>query len=212
MSKTEKNPLQGKTSVTTERGLERSREIMEAAHEIFVRDGFGRFSVRSVASQVGVSLSNVQHYYPTKAILFEAMLLYTIGRFQTAIDEIVRDMQDAARLDQFMAAMNMFLAEVKNPLVAGSLIQIWAAALVDPLAATVASKIQKRERKTIYQLIRGITPEFSENECQARAALIVAQIEGLILQHAGGRAVPTLANGSLDEIARQSFRWLATRT
>ena len=212
MSKTEKNPLQGKTSVTTERGLERSREIMEAAHEIFVRDGFGRFSVRSVASQVGVSLSNVQHYYPTKAILFEAMLLYTIGRFQTAIDEIVRDMQDAARLDQFMAAMNMFLAEVKNPLAAGNLIQIWAAALVDPLAAAVASKIQKRERKTIYQLIRGITPEFSENECQARAALIVAQIEGLILQHAGGRAVPTLANGSLDEIARQSFRWLATRT
>jgi AcrR family transcriptional regulator len=204
-------PLQGKTSPTTERGLERSREILEAAHEIFVRDGYGRFSMRSVAAQVGASLSNVQHYYPTKSILFEAMLLYSIGRYQTAIDEIVRGMPGATRLDQFMAAMDMFLADVKKPPVAGSLIQIWAAALVDPLAAAIASKIQKRERKTIFHLIRGITPEFSESECQARAALIVAQIEGLILQHAGSRAAPTLANESLDAIARQSFQWLATR-
>lgn len=211
MSKTEIQPLHGKTSPTTERGLERSREILEAAHEVFVRDGYGRFSMRSVAAQVGATLSNVQHYYPTKDILFEAMLLYTFGRYQTTIDEIVSNMKSASRLDQFMAAMDMFLADVKKPLVAGSLIQIWAAALIDPLAAAIVSKIQKRERKTIYQLIQGITPEFSESECQARAALIVAQIEGLILQHAGRRAAPTFANESLDEIARQSFQWLATR-
>jgi hypothetical protein len=38
-----------------------------------------------------------------------------------------------------------------------------------------------RERKTVYNLIRGMNPAISDEEYMQRAILMVAQIEGLML-------------------------------
>jgi hypothetical protein len=38
-----------------------------------------------------------------------------------------------------------------------------------------------RERKTVYNLIRGLNPAISDEEYMQRAILMVAQIEGLML-------------------------------
>ncbi|WP_019140961.1 TetR/AcrR family transcriptional regulator [Noviherbaspirillum massiliense] len=211
MKKARSTPLEGKISQTTDRGHARASEILAAAHEVFVRDGYGGFSVRSVAAQLGMSLSNIQHYYPSKDHLVQAMLLSAAARYQTVIDEIVAGMPEASQLERFMAAMEMFLADARQPMVGRTLVQMWAAALVDPLAAKTLAKIQRRERKTILELIRGISSELSDAECEARAALIVAQIEGLILLHAGNRITPVSAAEHMDGAARLSFRWLATR-
>ncbi|RZT91969.1 TetR/AcrR family transcriptional regulator [Rivibacter subsaxonicus] len=200
----------GKVSHTTERGLARAEAILAAAHAVFVTDGYGGFSMRSVAARVGVSLSTIQHYYPSKELLVEAMLLESAARYQRAIDAIVQNMPKASRTDQFMAAMEMFLAEMKRPAVADGLVQMWAAARVDAHAAQTVARIQKRERKTVRSLIAGIRPNASERDCEARAALIVAQIEGLVLQHAGLRGLPAVQAAAIDEAARASFRWLAT--
>ena len=200
----------GKASQTTGRGLARVGEILAAAHAVFVAEGYGGFSMRSVAARVGVSLSTIQHYYPSKELLVEAMLLESAARYQRAIDAIVKGMPQASRLDQFMAAMEMFLAEMKRPAVADGLVQMWAAARVDAHAAQTVARIQKRERKTVKNLIGGIRPTANDRDCDARAALIVAQIEGLVLQHAGLRGVSAAQMAAIDAAARSSFRWLAT--
>ncbi|MEN9545224.1 MAG: hypothetical protein RLZZ598_2057 [Pseudomonadota bacterium] len=200
----------GKRSHTTERGLVRAEAILVAAHEVFVNEGYGGFSMRSVAARVGVSLSTVQHYYPSKELLVDAMLLASAARYQQAIDAIVRAMPRASRLDQFLAAMEMFLAEMKHPAVIDGLVQMWAAARVDAHVAQTVARIQTRERKTIRNLIAGIRPDASERDCEARAALIVAQIEGLVLQHTSLQGLPAVQGEAIDEAARASFRWLAT--
>lgn len=201
----------GKASHTTERGLARAEAVLAAAHEVFVAEGYGGFSVRSVAARVGVSLSTVQHYYPSKELLVEEMLLAAAARYQRAIDAIVQGMPQASAIDQFMASMDMFLADMKHPSVADGLVQMWAAARVDAGAAQTVARIQKRERKTVARLLAGTAPRWTETEREARAALIVAQIEGLILQHAGLRGMPAAALAALDTAARDSFRWLATQ-
>ncbi len=201
----------GKASHTTERGLARADAVLAAAHDVFVAEGYGGFSVRSVAARVGVSLSTVQHYFPSKELLVEAMLLAAAARYQRAIDAIVQAMPQASAIDQFMASMDMFLADMKHPSVADGLVQMWAAARVDAGAAQTVARIQKRERKTVARLLAGTAPRWTEAEREARAALIVAQIEGLILQHAGLRGTPAAAMAALDAAARDSFRWLATQ-
>ena len=203
-------PPRGKTSQTTAHGLARAEEILAAAHEVFVAEGYGGFSVRSVAARVGVSLSTVQHYFPSRELLVEAMLLESAARYQRAIDAIVQAMPRASKIDQFMAAMDMFLAEMKNPAVADGLVQMWAAARVDGGAAQTVARIQKRERKTVATLLAGTAPAWGAAEREARAALIVAQIEGLVLQHAGLRGTSPQAMAALDAAARTLFRWLAT--
>jgi hypothetical protein len=42
-------------------------------------------------------------------------------------------------------------------------------------------KMLGRERKTVYNLIRGLNPAIAEEEYMQRAILMVAQIEGLML-------------------------------
>jgi AcrR family transcriptional regulator len=200
--------LKGKTSRTTGRGLARAQVILQAAHELFVRDGYAAFSVRSVALQVGASLSNVQHYYPTKDALVEAMLLHAYGQYQQRIDRLLEAMPQASRLEQFVAAMDMLLADMKRPDVVGGITQTWVMAQQHPAAAATVARIQARERRTVYALIQGLAPGRSDDEVQARAALIVAQIEGLALQFAGkGRRRFTLAQ--LDAVARRNFLRLA---
>jgi hypothetical protein len=42
-------------------------------------------------------------------------------------------------------------------------------------------KMLGRERKTVYNLIRGLNPAIADEEYMQRAILMVAQIEGLML-------------------------------
>src|SRR3569623_672497 len=91
-----------KHSSTTEKGLGRAQEILDCARTILAAEGYAGLSMRRVAAQANISLSNVQHYYPDKDALLEALLLYTMDVFQTKIDAISAAMRDAPPLERFL--------------------------------------------------------------------------------------------------------------
>lgn len=53
---------------------ETRKRIIEAARRVLVREGSNGFSLRKVAAEAGLSLSNVQYYYPTRVALLEGIL------------------------------------------------------------------------------------------------------------------------------------------
>ena len=53
--------LQNKPSTTTEKGLGRALDILHAARSLLAEDGYAGLSMRRVAAEVGISLSNVQY-------------------------------------------------------------------------------------------------------------------------------------------------------
>ena len=55
--------LKHKSSSTTEKGLGRAQDIMQAARALLAAEGYAGLSMRRVAAEVGMSLSNLQHYY-----------------------------------------------------------------------------------------------------------------------------------------------------
>lgn len=173
--------LKSKTSSTTEKGLERVHAILSAAREIFAAEGYAGLSMRKVATQVGISLSNVQHYYQSKDLLIEALLLMTMNAFQAKIDAIAHTMGSQSRLEQLMTTIDMFLEELSDPVTHGVFFEIWALAARNEFASTLMDKMIARERKAIYKLLRGLNPEVSDEEYLLRAVLIVAQVEGLML-------------------------------
>jgi AcrR family transcriptional regulator len=176
-----KGALQRKTSGTTERGYERARDILQAAREIFAADGYAGLSMRRVAAQVGASLSNVQHYYSDKDALVEALLLDSLDQFQHKIDGIVASMADAPRIDRFLATVDMFFEEMNDSVTRGMFFEFWALATRNTFASALMERMQTRERKAVFKLIRGLSPRISDADAMLRAALIVAQIEGLML-------------------------------
>ena len=181
MPSTLQTSLKSKTSSTTEKGLERVNEILSVAREIFATEGYAGLSMRSVAAQVGMSLGNMQHYYKSKDLLIEAVLLTTMNAFQAKIDNIAKPMDKESRIDQLMSTIDMFLEELSDPVTYGMFFEIWALAARNEFASALMDKMIARERKAIYKLIRGLAPGISDEETMVRAVLIVAQVEGLML-------------------------------
>jgi AcrR family transcriptional regulator len=210
MSPAIKTSLQRKTSSTTEKGYARANDILEAAREIFASEGYGGLSMRRVAAQVGVSLSNVQHYYKSKDMLVEALLLDSLNQFQERIDGIAASMTGGSREEQFLATVDMFLEELGSPVIRGMFFEFWALATRNTFASTLMERMQSRERKAIYKLIQGMSPEIPDEEYMVRSALIVAQIEGLMLFRVRNRPKRPELEG-LENAARQAVLRLATQ-
>jgi len=181
MVRTLDNTLRNKPSSTTEKGLGRAYAILRAARRLLAQDGHAGLSMRRVALEAGMTLSNVQHYYASKDLLLEALLLNIMDEFQARMDYIAADMRDRPRLDQFLSTMDMFLDEITEPATHAIFFEIWALASRNPFASTLMELMVGRERKTVYNMIRALNPAIPDEEIMQRAILMVGQVQGLML-------------------------------
>lgn len=181
MPSTLTSSLKHKPSSTTEKGLGRAHDILHAARALLAADGYAGLSMRRVAAEVGMSLSNLQHYYQSKDALLEALLLYTMDLFQKKMDGISAAMSGASPLERFLSTCDMFLEEITDPLTHAIFFELWALASRNAFASRLMDKMLARERKTIFNMIRGLNPDLDDEQTMQRAILIVAQIEGLML-------------------------------
>lgn len=209
MPATLKSSLKSKASGTTEKGLERAQDILTAARQIFATEGYAGLSMRRVAAEVGMSLSNVQHYYKSKDVLIEALLLYTMNMFQEKIDSIAASMGEAPRIERFVSTIDMFMDELGDPVTHAIFFEIWALATRNPFASALMDKMLAREKKTIFKLIHGLAPGLSDEQCMERAVLIVAQVEGLMLFRLG-RSARRAEMAAIRESVRKAVLRLAT--
>jgi AcrR family transcriptional regulator len=170
-----------KLSVTTEKGMGRAHDILYAARGLLAADGYAGLSMRRVAAAVGMSLSNVQHYYQSKDALVEALLLYTMDLFQAKMDSIPAEMTGASRSEQFLSTVDMLMDEITDPVTHAIFFEIWALASRNEFASQLMARMLGRERKAVYNLVRGLNPEIPDSEYMQRAILMVAQMEGLML-------------------------------
>lgn len=173
--------LKNKASSTTEKGLGRAQDILEAARGLLAAEGYAGLSMRRVAQAAGMSLSNVQHYYASRDLLLEALLLTTMDAFQARMDDIAAAMSGRSQLERFLSTVDMFLDELTDPVTHALFFELWALASRNPFASSLMDKMLGRERKTVYKLIRGLNPALSDEETMQRAILVVAQVEGLML-------------------------------
>ncbi|MEW6759640.1 MAG: TetR/AcrR family transcriptional regulator [Pseudomonadota bacterium] len=181
MTPTLDSALRNKPSLTTEKGFERARAILLAARALLASEGYAGLSMRRVAQDAGMSLSNVQHYYGSKEQLLEALLLTTMDEFQAKMDRIAVAMAGRPQVERFLTTIDMFLDEITDPVTHAIFFEIWALASRHPFASSLMGRMMGRERKAVYGLIRGLNPAIGDEEAMQRAVLIVAQVEGLML-------------------------------
>ncbi len=181
MTKNPDTPLRNKESNTTSKGYERAGAILDAARVMLAKEGYAGLAMRSVALQVGVSLSTVQHYYPSRDALIEALLLQTFDRYQGAIDERVAELGMGSRLELFKAVIDYFLDDLSDQIASGLFFEISALANRHAYASQMFDTMLTRARKTLRNLIREIAPHMSARQCEVRGALIVSQMIGTML-------------------------------
>lgn len=201
--------LKKKSSVTTEKGEGRAQQILQAARLIFATEGYAGLSMRRLAVELGMSLSNVQHYYQSKDLLIEAVLVFIMNSFQSKIDNIANALDNASRIQRLNSTIDMFLEELNDPVTHGVFFEIWALAGRNAFASALMDKMLTRERKAIFNLIQGMSPDISDQQAMQRAILIVAQVEGLMLFRLH-RNAPTAEVAQLHMALRQAVLNLAT--
>lgn len=198
------------THATTDKGQIRSQEILRTAQTILATEGYAGLSMRGVATQLGISLSTVQHYYTNKEALIEALLTYVMDNYQAAVAQVMNAMSDKSQLERFKTIIDLILIEIRRPETFGVLAEIYALSNRLPFAARLVEAVYARERKEIFKLIYGLEAKISKAEYKLRAAMIVVQIHGLVSQLAQDND-PSLSRKQLEQAAKQSFLMLATK-
>ena len=69
-------------------GLERQKQILEAARQLLVEEGGHNFSIRKVAKLVGISPGNLQHHFATRDELLSAMMDHVISEYLLSLEEM----------------------------------------------------------------------------------------------------------------------------
>lgn len=116
--------------VKQDRSRRRQQVILEAAVNIFARDGIARARIVDIASQAGVPLSSVYDYYPSKEDLAYALPATRMGQFYAEfMDKAPAEPTAEARLRLFLWLTADFAR--RNPDWARVLyLEIWPSVLV----------------------------------------------------------------------------------
>lgn len=182
--------LRNKASETTDKGYRRAREILQTARSLLASEGYAGLSMRTIASRIGASLSNVQHYYPSKDLLLEALLSAMREEYQQQIDSISKPEAGASKLQQFEAVIDYLLDETSDPEGSAVLRELWALAMRNAMAAEILQKMLDAAQKTLRKQIRNLAPDLPNGDCETRAVLILAHLQGLTLTLASQRTSP----------------------
>lgn len=96
-------------------GVETRRRIVEAAYEMFYRDGFGRVGVDAIAEKAGITKRTLYYHFDSKDTLLAAVLEH---QHDLAIQRIVRWSGDVAgtpaeMLDALFEALGAWAARPK---------------------------------------------------------------------------------------------------
>ena len=203
-------PYRSAPAPATDKGRARAADILAAARAVLAAEGYAGLSMRSVANRLGLALSTVQHYYPSRDALVEAVLSSVMDTYQGVIDQTMAEMASAPPAERFVAVMMRILDDMRGTDVRALLGEVHALAGRSPMAERVQATMQRRARRTVYGLIKGMNPTVSDEEYQHRAGLVVSLLDGL-----AQRQIPYSEEKDTNkalrfmEVVKISFRLLA---
>lgn len=168
-------------TATRRAGKATAAKLVEAARDMLASENFERFSLRAVADRAGVSLANLQYYFPRKEDLARALYLDVGERYRVAYAACLAAAPDepGARLE---AVLRWNMEDIARPATQQFFIQLWT--LLGSLDDFQGAWIRELYAIDITQLsehIQALEPAPGEREARRRATLIAALIEGLML-------------------------------
>ncbi|WP_167338382.1 TetR/AcrR family transcriptional regulator [Paraburkholderia oxyphila] len=195
-------PQTGDTSRSlTGRGRNTVARILASAIEIFVAEGYGGLSMRKVAANAGLALSNLQHYFPTREDLFAAIITETIAEYSRNYDSLRTDssLSPEARLEKLV---RLLIEDGKQPRTQGLFVNFWALAQTQEFARKSMEEGYMFQRRMISGFVADVNPQLPPLVLARRAALITGQIEGLLVLIPQRNRFPSDIKGIEDEAVK----------
>lgn len=164
----------------THKGNERVGEILEAAKDILVEDGFAALSFREVARRTGMTVGNVGYYFPSKDELLTALAEHIFDRWDARFRRRVPAGVGGPKAI-FTHSIWYMIEENKRPKTKSLLLEMWSMANRSRAATRMMDAFYRRMRLWLEAMLADLDPAALPHMLRLRAALITAQIEGLML-------------------------------
>jgi AcrR family transcriptional regulator len=164
----------------TEKGNSTATAILEQTKNILSEQGLAAISIRSVAERCQMSPGNVTYYFRTKEILFSELAKFLFDRWNRRFYQKLPDFAGSP-IDTLVFSIGYMIEENKRPKSSNMLLEMWAMANHSAAIKMMMDVFYSEMRAWIERLIQAANPAQPKTTRQLRAALITAQIEGLMV-------------------------------
>ncbi len=188
------------------KGQQTAFTILQAAEELIIASGYHSFSLRKVAETAGITLGNLQYYYPSKDKLIAAMLDNSIQRY---IDRFM-DVRLEAGVDpkvQFIALIDEIMTDLNRKTTTMFFPEVWSLSNHYPHAVEIMDEMYGKYRDILIEVMAEMNPSLSRSQLHRLAVFISSSMEGHTM-FIGYQKPWTGETPNLISIATQSFLWL----
>jgi AcrR family transcriptional regulator len=190
---------------TYAKGRLRAADILDAAIDVLTENGYHQFSLRRVAETAGVRLGTLQHYYPSKHALMQAMLDRMIEGYLERLERILAREQDPE--DCFRALVEWMMRDLNKRRTTVFFPELWSLANHEPQVTRLMEQMYARYRRVLEQAIARLNPALDAVQVRRLALFVSASIEGHTMFIGHGKPWKRETTQLLD-MALQSFLWL----
>jgi AcrR family transcriptional regulator len=158
----------------------RISDILVAATEIFRDEGYAGFTTRKVAIKAGLTLSNLQYYFPDKEELLSIIIKNFLHGF---LDQYLRiaHRRGVTAPRRCAALIEQIFDDINKASPERFMFETWAFAQHETYASALVEGVYAAYRNIFAGLLSEINPALSADECQARALVLTAQAEGMMI-------------------------------
>jgi AcrR family transcriptional regulator len=173
------------------KGVERRRQILDAALAVIARDGYSAASVAQLAEEVGLSQNGLLHYFGSKEALFVEVLRRR--------DELARDPIDPD--GGFVEFRDAVTAVVRRNTEVGGLVELFARVIAESAQPGHSSHEFIRDRYAALRTEAGLGFAVLQARDEIRADLSADQLATMLFALIDGLQNQWLYDRTLDMVA-----------
>jgi AcrR family transcriptional regulator len=156
-------------------------EILDAAIKVLASLGNAGFNQRRVASDIGIHLATLQHYFATREDLLRATIEVVAKRYLELYLAIADDPHRSPEA-RLAAIVDIAYDELTRPdsCVAAFSIESWSMAEREAFADELMANVNFQFQEMFSALVAKINPALTQRECALRGSLLYSHLLGLM--------------------------------
>lgn len=154
--------------------------ILSVAASLFASEGLSGVSMRRVASDAGVTLSTLQHYFGNHQNLVELTINSVFDLYVADFTAIARD-RSAPAQERFLRVMDELLGFVEAPVLEAFYVHLWAAAAQDTVIMNHVRQGYAGYFEALESIIGQMRPDWQVERVSSTALAIGTHIDGLLV-------------------------------
>lgn len=187
-----------------QKGEQRVQAILNAAENILIDSGYHNLSMRKVAGKAGISVGNLQYYFPSKEDLIEALLNNVIQDYLNIFDEI---RHHGTPKEQFTHMIEQIVKDLNTKRTTIFFPELWSLANHEKNINKFMDAMYGKYRGVLASVICEINPALSKQQAKRLSIFISSSLEGHTVFI--GYQKPWLRETKhIVNMAVQSFLWL----